>query len=259
MKVWPILLVMFATSAEAAESVMENATKLYVDGAYLEAADAAEQLDNVEGYALAARALLAIAAQESGTEQGLELLERALGVTETALEKNPYHVEALLQRVIALGHKARTLGNWPAHYEGLGYDTEKLIKRAIAVGTDEPWVWVVSGGWEAEILDGGGLFASLFYDVSEKSAIDAFDKAIAQAPDNLIFRIEYARALIRLGTNRHAASIREQLVTATTLKASDAFERFVLGQGRALLDAVETGSTETIRKALKASDAFRGS
>ena len=200
-----------------AEDGFETAHALYVSGDFYAAADAAEALGSADGDALAARALLAEAAYRATGAEADAALERALAVSAAALEKDQNHFESLLQRVIALGYKSRKMGSWPAHNAGLGRQTQRLIERALAADPNQAWGWIVRGGWNAEVLDGGGLFGRMLYGVSRDAVRESYEKAISLAPGNPVLYVEYARALLRLSIRKNMAEALRYLETADRL------------------------------------------
>jgi len=255
---WRLLTLLLLVAGPArAENGLDHALNLFKQGDFVAAADAAEILGTADGDALAARALLAEGAYRARGEVAETLLDRALADSAAALEKDPYHFEALLQRVIALGYDARRMGIWRAHDAGVGKQTKKLIDRALSVDDRQPWGWVVLGGWNAEVLADGGLFGRLLYGVSEDAAIESYEKAVAIAPDDPVLRVEFARALLRLGIRSHGDDARQQLETASTLPARNAFEALLKEQGAELLAALKTDNRKEIKRVFRATDPYR--
>lgn len=241
----------------ARAGALEEARQLYADGAFLEAAERAGAEAGVEAATLAAKALLAAAAHRAEGEEARGLLDRALAQTETALTRDPGHVEAMLHRVIGIGYLSRAEGKLKAHSAGWGSESKLLWERAEALEPDSPWVYAVKGGWHAEVaVEAGSILASVFYGASKRRAIRAFDRAIALAPDNPVIRVEYARTLMRLSLRKHSEKARMHLTLARGLQPSDAFEGLVLAQGQALLAAIETGERKEMRRVFGELDAF---
>ncbi len=250
-----ILLVLMPAPA-LADDGFEAALALYTDGKFYEAADLAETLGTVDGDALAARALLAEAAYRAKGAEADTALARALEISERAVDAQPDHFEALLQRVIALGYKSRQMGNWPAHNAGLGHETKALIERAIAADPNQAWGWVVRGGWNAEVLDGGGLIARMIYGVSRDAVVTSYERAIAIDPENPILYVEYARALLRLSIRRNLEEAQRYLETANALTPRDALEGLIQQQGERIRSALALGDRKEIKHVFRATDPF---
>lgn len=261
---WLAVLIVVSWSAlhgaQANDPALEAAYTLYRQGKYVTAAEQALEINSVEAKILAGRSYLAEAGYvEKGVgERARKLLDLALEVTEGAVIEAPTNVEALLYRVLAIGYLSRIKGNWSAHRDGLGREAQDLVKRALALEPDNGWAHIVNCGWHAEIVDGaGGFMASIMYGASRKKALASCERAIELDPDDLVFRVEYGRALLRLSRKRHAAAARTQLMAAQALEARDHFEKLVQAQGEELLAALERGDKQEFKQVFKRLDAFR--
>lgn len=252
------LVVALLWSSPVFAEPLDEARQLYVDGAFAPAAERAAAEDSAEAATLAARALLAAAAHRAEGDEARGLLDRALLQTDAALERDPDHVEAMLHRVIAIGYLSRAEGKMKAHRAGWGNEAKALWARAEVLEPENPWVHAVKGGWHAEVADeAGSILARVFYGASKRRAIEAFERAVALAPENPFLRVEFARTLMRLSLRKYSAKAHEQLSLAFEMIPADAFESLIVAQGRALLAAIETGKRKEMRRVFDDLDAFR--
>lgn len=230
----------------------------YRAGAFIQAADYASQLETAPGSALAARALLVEAAHRATGERAAALLDKALGYTADALERDPRNVEAMLYRVIGLGYLSRKAGNLEAHSAGWGKEAKALWERAELLEPDDAWVHAVKCGWHAEVADeAGSILASFVYGASGKRAIEACQRAVQLAPNDPVVRVEFARSMLRLSIRKYADEASHQLRLGVQLKPQDMFQRLIIAQGRALLTALQAGDRKEVRRVFIELDAFR--
>lgn len=237
---------------------MAGALARYRAGAFVQAANYAGQLETGPASALAARALLVEAAHRATGERAAALLEEALGYTADALKRDPRNIEAMLYRVIGLGYRSRKAGNFEAHRAGWGKEAKALWERAELLDPEDAWVHAVKCGWHAEVADeAGSILASIVYGASPKRAIEACRRAVQLAPNDPVVRVEFARSMLRLSIRKYAEEASHQLRVATTLQARDIFQQLIVAQGRALLEALETGDRKEVRRVFIEVDAFR--
>ena len=251
-------LLLAALVAPGAHATLDEAQDAYDRGDFVTAGELAREHDGIQAKTLAAQAYLAEAGYVANGGDARKWLTESVALAKEALAKDPDHVEAILYRVIAMGYEGRVLGNWSAHNEGLGREAKALITHAMELEPENPWVHMVYGGWHAEIVDGAGAFmGSLLYGAKTKTAIKSSKKAVTLAPDEPVFRVEYARSLLRLSFSKYTEEVTEQLTLALAIKPTNAFEEIILDHGRQLLAALETKDKKTIKRVFVTLDAFR--
>lgn len=244
--------------ASAFADPMAGALARYKAGAFVLAADYAGKLETSPGSALAARALLVEAAHQATGERAAALLDKALGYTADAIARDPRNVEAMLYRVIGLGYLSRKAGNFEAHSAGWGKEAKALWERAELLDPDDAWVHAVKCGWHAEVADeAGSILASLVYGASPKRAIAACQHAVQLAPNDPVVRVEFARSMLRLSIRKYGKEASHQLRLAKNLPTRDVFQKLIVAQGEALLQALETGDRKEVRRVFVEVDAFR--
>lgn len=239
---------------------LSDAYEAYERGDFIAAAEQSYTLEAPEAKVLAARSYLAAAGYVARGEgdEARAWLDHVRLATDSALAQEPWNVEALLYRALALGYLSRTMGNWRAHREGLSRQAQALVQRAVELEPDNGWARVVQCGWHAETVSrAGSLLAFVLFGASSKEAIASCERAIEIEPQNLVLRVEYARALLRLSPERFRHTARDQLLIAGNLRAGNRFEELVQEQGRELLAALDSESRERFARVFKAQDAFQ--
>ena len=146
------LFPIFLLSAARADTPRQ----LYVAGRYGEAENAALAQGNAEGYALAARSVLA--AEMMRPEPCMPCLEHAESLAQRAIDADPRLVEGQIEFVVALGYRARLMGVVEAHLKGLAKIARNHIDAALADDPGNAWAWAALGGWNIEIAHGWKTF-----------------------------------------------------------------------------------------------------
>jgi hypothetical protein len=215
-----IVLLLVLTPPAFAQGVRDA----YRDGAFLEAAVAAEGRGGAEDLAFAARSLLAQAL--TGADRDVDaLLGRAETNARRALALDPGLVEAQLQLAVALGMQGRRASVAEAVRKGYAREGRALIRGALARAPDEAWAHALEGGWNLEIVRRGGAVGARYYGASVAAGRAAFERARALAPDDPVIAYQYAVALLELDADRNRAEATRLLEAARACRAGDAFER----------------------------------
>lgn len=244
------------SQARPANATFEESERLFFDGKFLEAAEAAAELDTADGLALAARATLAHMDFRAAPHKQGEAATLAERFAREALAKNANHVEALLQLSIAIGQQARERGAVVAHFQGLAREGRSYLDLAIALDPDNSWSYGMLGAWHMEIVRhaGDGL-AELVYDADAEEGIALFEKAFSLDPDNLLLNEEFAVALLALDATSYAERAARHLRKALRLAPQDRLEELAQARASAALAAVESGDQQQVARLI---DAIRG-
>ncbi len=224
---------------------LEQAQQLYNEGAFFEAATVGEASGRADGYALAARALLAEARMLPGAVPREQLIQAAVADARRALAENPDHVEGNLQYAVALGVLGRLRGPVSAWLSGYAGEARQAIDRALGVAPGEAWAHAVLGGWHLEIVAAAGDTLALdLLGARRDAGLAAFERARMLAPDNPVIAYEYARSLLRLGLPGEAQRAQELLDESRALPAADAVERWTRRQACALSMLLAQGTAD---------------
>jgi len=236
-----------------ANATFEEAERLFVEGDFRAAADAAAELDTADGLALAARATLAYMDFKAAPDERSQAAALAEHFAREALAKDANHVEALLHLSIAIGHKARERGAVVAHFQGLAREGRSYLDQAIALDPDNSWSNGTLGAWHMEIVRhaGNGL-AGLFYDANAEEGIALFERAFTLDPDNLLLNEEFAVALLALDAKIYAERAAGHLRKALRLTPRHRLEELAQARASAALAAVESGDQQQVARLIEA-------
>lgn len=200
----------------------------FTAGRFKACSETGADLGTARGYALAARATLVQALYLTPADERAPLFQAAAEHARAALDREPGHVEASLQLVVALGNLARASGALSAHIAGYAGDARKLLDSVIARDPDNSFAHAILGAWHAEIVhQAGPLLASSFYGASQQEALAAFERARELAPESIPVLTEFAKALIRLDQEQFARRAEKLLDRAVALSPRNALEALV--------------------------------
>lgn len=241
-------------SAPARADMFERAELAFARGDFFHAAELGRDARSADGFALAARAMLAHATTLALSDTRAAELRQAEKDSREALELDPGHAEAKLQRAIALGLLARNRGLVWAHFEGYATEAKELIDAALAAEPENAWAQAALGAWHLEIVSNGGAVGTAFYDASMEAGLEAFDRALEQEPGNVL--ILYQAALQFLSANDELLSARavNLLRQAEQAEVDDAFQKLVQIDAQRLrltLQAGENGAADALLRELK--------
>lgn len=201
--------------------------------------DISETTDlTADQFAAEARSLLSLCVAE-GNCPSISLAERAEEMCVDALELDPSHIEGRVQMAIALSLQARELSNGEARK---GKYAERMRGYAETVLEDDPdneWAHGFLAVWNLEVMRRGGMVGAAVMGASYKNAEKHFERLNAIAPDNLVLKWQYARALAALNPRKYEDEIIPlfQLVAGAT--TNDPLERAVQGRAAGLLVQLE--------------------
>ncbi len=226
------LALVVSVSAVQADTALQR----YEQGKYDEAIAAGVGEHNAAGYAVAARAELA--REMMREEPCLECLQRAEDYARKAIADDPKLPEGHIYLAVTLGYEARIIGLIAARLNGYAETAKNEIDAAIAADPKNAWAWAALGGWNVEVVHGGGkTLARWLYGASVHDGIDDFQKSFALDPDNLVLRVQYALTLAAYDRERFHADIAGALANALAIRPRTAYETFAQGRARALLAA----------------------
>lgn len=214
---------------------------LYAQGRYDQAIEAGLRENDVAGFALAARSELA--AEMMRDEPCLDCLERAAGYARQAIASGPGEPESHIYLAVTLGYEARIIGPIAARFKQFPTLAKEQIDAALADDPKDAWAWAALGGWNFEIVRGGGkTLASWLYDATLDKGMSAFQRAFALDPSNFVLRYQYALTLSAFDRKRFQSDIASALASVASAHPKTAYESFAQARGRALLAALNTAT-----------------
>jgi tetratricopeptide (TPR) repeat protein len=225
---------------------LKDAQKLYIDGKFLEAAEMAEasgkgfdnrNLDSeaAEAYATAAKYTSVYASNQPENKQGA-LYERAEALARKAVAQSPNNAKAHFEIARAVGRLSQLRGVAQAIFQGLAPQIKEELEKAIGLNPKAAEAMAALGLWHAEVSAKG---AGWLYGADNSKTVPLFEQAIKLEPDVVIHRVEYAKALLLIDSNKNKDAARKQLEIAITFKPSDAAERFDLLHAKADLEKLK--------------------
>lgn len=246
-----ILWLMLAQAGSAYADELDAARAAFTAGDFLNAARLAREGESADAYALAARAELAQGEFYAAPEDRRTLFADAEADARRAVALAPDRAEGHLYLAVALGFIGRLDGNIAAHFAGLAHDARSHIDRALALDPDNAWGHALDGGWNLEIVRGGGLIGETIYGASFDKGIAAYRRALELEPDNAA--IAYQFSLQLLSTN--AATYRDEtyraLVRALKSKDESAVEKLARRRAQRLKLALDTKDMRVLRAILR--------
>jgi hypothetical protein len=225
---------------------LKDAQKLYTDGKFLEAAEMAEATgkgfdnrnldkDAAEAYAAAAQYTSVYALSQPENRQGA-LYERAEALARKAVAQSPNNAKGHFEIARALGRLSQLRGVAQAIFQGLAAQIKEELEKAIVLNPKYGQAMVALGLWHAEVSAKG---AGWLYGADNAKVIPLFEQAIRLEPEVAIHRIEYAKSLLLIDSNKNKEAARKQLEIAVTFKPSDAAERLDVARAKTDLDKLK--------------------
>lgn len=232
------IFAVWLAAAPARSEIDQAALQLYVDGAFEEAAEAAEAAGGAENLALAARALNAGAYLTEDNKTARLEFERAQAYAEASIAIDPNLVEGHLQAAIALAQRGARMASWRALVLGLARRSREEIDAALAIDPDSAWALSMSAGWHVEVArrGGAGTFGS-----DPQIGRRQFMAAYALDPENVAISYECALRLLAYDDPAWRPDALKALAAAAGDPPRDAFERQVQSRAKGLVVAIVEG------------------
>lgn len=211
--------------------------EIYAQGRYEEAVRAGAAANSAYGFALAARAVLADAVLRE--RPCLECVQRAEGLARQAVAADPKFADGQVWLAISLGYQARIKGVLWARWHGYPDKAKAALEAAVAAEPGNPYAVAGLGGWEVEIVRGGGPFlARQLFGAELSHAMGLFDRAVQLAPANVAVRYQIALSLAGLDPVAHRARILSELDAAMRAMPRTAYERRLFSRAGELKTAM---------------------
>lgn len=216
---------------------------LYAEGAYDAAIKAGLAHNNAHGFGEAARATLA---EEASREQRcLPCLKRAEDYARRAIAADSKSTDARVYLALSLGLEARIEGYEVAREKGYGTEAKRALEEARAIDSKNVWALAGLGGWNIEVVRGGGkVLAYLLYGATLERGLTLFAQALAQAPNNIAIRYQYALTLSGYDVERFHGEIEALLTHVVEGQADTAYLRLLQKRAAELQSLLRKGDAE---------------
>ena len=235
-----IALTLWAGSAAAQPTAAPTPLQLYQAGKYDDAIQQGTASNTAMGYAVAARAELAVAQMRDAP--CLECLKTAEGYARKSIALDPTLAEGHVYFAATLGYESRIIGIMAAKFKGYAGQAKDSLDVAYAHHPNDPWVLAALGGWNIAVVDGGGAtMADWMYGATVKQGLDYYAKAFAADPTGIVIRFQYALSFSAYDRESYAKQIEAALQFAATGQPRTVYEQFMQGRAKKLLAAFERG------------------
>jgi tetratricopeptide (TPR) repeat protein len=237
-----VLLLLFSTAVEAAPQNLA-ALRIYERGDYVAAAKAAEREGGGEGFALAARSILADATLRE--QPCMECLKQAEDFARRAIAADANYAEGYIELAAALGYEARLMGLFRAKVNRLGEQAKDAIDTALKLTPDEPWALAAAGGWNIEVVRlGGRVVGGMIYGAHFDDGVAYYRRALSADPNNLVISLQYVLALTSYAFEARRLEIMAVLDAVVRAKPPDAYSDAMRERAMRLLDLLNRNKRE---------------
>lgn len=170
-----------------------------------------------------ARNLLADCVEKSACDPD-SIPSYAEALSREAIKLEPDNAVANVSCAIALAMQAQNMPVTQVYLSGMGAEMRDKAHKVLETEPDNPWAHGFLAVWNLETLRRGGeIGAGLLKASFDKGA--AHYKAVeAEAPENLVLKWQYVRALAALDSQKYGAEIQRILGQIIAGKPTDKFE-----------------------------------
>jgi hypothetical protein len=242
------LLLTLATPALA------DAAASFNDGKWAMAVKEGRAEATVASLTLSGRAQLVQAAYGTRDKaQALAIIAAAEGDIEKALAKAPGNADALFQKAVAIGYRAKLTKS-----PGLGKQSRQGFEAWRAAYPENPLGWAAVAGWHGgAVATLGGFMASAILGAKASEVDVGFARALKLDPTSPVQRVFYAETLLDLDKN-NAEKAAKLLQGVGQLPATDAYEALLRSHGVQIAAALKAGDAKAAQVVSRRLAAFGG-
>ena len=241
-----LVIALWTAPAFAAETPLS----LYKAGQFTQAEAAGIAENDSEGFAIAARAVMA---EEMMRDQPcLDCLRHAEDLARRAIAADPKVPEGHIYLAAAIGYESRIIGNIAAQSKGYADEAKRELDAALASDPNDAWALAALGSWHIEIVRSAGpALARWLFGARFDSGRDYYSKAFAAEPANLVIRYQYALTLAAFNLTDYQKDIESELAHAAAGTSNSAYETFAKNRARELLDTLKRGDTVAAQRLVR--------
>ena len=237
------LLLLLPATARAATT--EEIFAAYAKGDYEQAVKMGEAAKTAPGYAIAARAVLADAVLRD--TPCMDCLNRAEKLSRQAVAADPRHAFGQVWLAVSLGYQSRLTGIIKARLRDAPGQAKIALDAAVAADPKNPFAISALGGWNIEIVRGGGPYlARLLYGATEAEALALFDRAIKLQPGNVAVHYQIALSLLGFDAEKYRSRILTELRASIAGDPATTYEKAMQGRANELLGLVTRGAQDAL-------------
>jgi hypothetical protein len=227
----------------------------YARGDYEQAARMGEAAHTAPGLAIAARAVLA---QDVLRDTPcMTCLKRAENLARAAIAADPHFAFGQVWLAVALGYQSRLTGAVKARLADAPAQSKAALDAAIQADPKNAYAVSALGGWNIEVVRGGGGFlARTLYGATEAQALALFDRAARLAPGNVAVHYQIALSLAGFDADKYHARIVAELKAAVAASADTAYEKKMQDRACELLGLIATGAHDALESRLRKYQGF---
>jgi hypothetical protein len=230
-----LVTLLFVLGLALAATSLEDAKTLFNNGKFSEAAKIAVTLESSAGYALAARSLFEFSNQQP-KEARLATLEQAEKYAQKAVKLDAQNADAYFELGATTGQLGNLRGAAYAFASGVAVTVRENFEKAIALNPKHVSAMIALGSWHAEIVSRGVGF---LYGGKLERVFSLFDSAVLIAPKSIAVRLNYARSMLKLDSQKYRDQAKAQLELAVKFEAETYLERRALENAKEALVALK--------------------
>lgn len=230
--------------ASASPAAASAAVEAFDAGRFAEAVTNGRKEGTAQSLLVAGRAVSTIAAYQT-TDRKLvrEQLLQAERDFDAALALQPGNLDALLQKAIAAGYRAKLENNI-----GLAKQTRKDFETILAKRPNDALALGAMGGWHGEsVATLGKLLAGVALGARQGESLRFYEMAMASPGADPAVPVFYATTLLNLSED-NAPKAKALLQRAARARPNDGFERLMQQHARAILAPLEKGDVAGAQK-----------
>ena len=185
-----IILGLFTGGGASSIHTKESAVEKFKNGYFLAAAEEAKNLESVDGYLLAAEALIIYTENFAEKSEHQQYLLEAIELARKSVALQSENPETYAILIRGLGRYAQLLPPGKALSEGLAKELRENLDTLLELDPESWKGHLGYGFWHAEIVVKGGLPGMLLFNASRRKALFHFDRAIELKQDSIILHFE---------------------------------------------------------------------
>ena len=197
------------------------------EGNFLAAAEMAAELNNADGYALAAESLSVYGYHIATGQEQEDIFATATEYGLEAVRLDPRNVQAHLQLAHAMGRYAQVVGVIEVlgnRYVGRVRDA---VETAVELDPESPLAHLGIAVWHAEALDKAGIIARLLFGASSARALEHIDLALEYGSELKVVQLETGYSLLLLSERRYGDRALQLLRAARETPNGNAWDEFL--------------------------------